>query len=503
MTRTGPSDKAQRPCVSFRRGSAVLGGLLLLAVWAGCSDARTVVVVSVAGLDPQVQSVRTTATLGGQTDVEVFTSGLSQFGLRLPASTSGQLSLTLEGLGANQCVLAGGNGSVDIVSGQSRADVTVSLLPLASPNCGSPADMGGTIFPVTVTKSAGGTSNGVVTSNPPGINCGAACSAAFPQGGKVTLSVVPDYRSLFIGWSGDCMAVEGVCTLSPGTTATATARFAVTPCSLDRVCQKLPTPLPTTRFRAVWGTSPNNVWVVGHGGTIMHWDGALFSPVQSGTNSDLFSIWGTGPSDFWVGSTNGLVLRWNGTTFTPMTITGAQDITAIWGSGLKDVWFVDGTSTLQHFTGINFVPMATGSGTALTAIWGSSANDFWVTSISGNVVHWIGNGFAISSSGTTSLLTAIWGSAASDVWAVSAINSMTGYATIVHYKFRLEAIGSHIDPQRGRSLTNRGVRCGKDGQSPSLSVACLRGSDGLCAKHSLAGKEFSALSWRRSSEPSS
>ena len=431
MTHTGP--RSHPPAPSQSRRLAALAGLLLLAGGTGCSsDPRPVVVISVAGLTPTVQAIRTTAMLGGQTDVEVFTSGLGQFGLRLPAGTSGVLGLTLEGLRSDQCAIASGSVSVNVTSGQSRVDVTIGLAPLQSPSCGSP-DMGGPPALVTVTKSASGTSNGMVTSTPAGISCGTTCSASFASGSKLTLNVIPDYRSLFLGWSGDCTAVEGSCLLTAGAALTATARFTPTSCSLDRICQKLPTPLPATRFRAVWGSSPNNVWVVGASGSIMHWDGALFSPVQSGTTGDLLSVWGSGPNDVWVGGANGLLLRWNGTAFSPVTVGTMQGISSIWGSGPNDVWFVDGTPTLQHFTGNGFTAVTTGSGVSLSAIWGSSANDFWVVAINGNVAHWIGTGFSIGPSSTSSLLTAVWGSSATDVWAVSGVNPMSGYASIIHY----------------------------------------------------------------------
>lgn len=310
MTQTRGSELAHRRFPDTGRGR-LLSGLLVLCGLAGCaSDSRPVVVISVDGLTPLVQSLRATVTLGAQTDVEVFTSGLGQFGLRLPTGASGPLSLTLEALRSDQCIIASGNGNLNVEGGQSRLDLGISLTQLASPACGG-EDLGGPTYSITVTKLAGGTSNGVITSTPAGISCGATCSATFTQGSTTTLNVVPDYRSLFLGWSGACTAVGGTCSLAVSSALTATARFGTTACSLDRVCQKLPTPLPATRWRAVWGTSATNLWVVGAGGNIMHWDGALFTPVQSGTTSDLFSIWGSGPNDFWVGADSGLVLRWN------------------------------------------------------------------------------------------------------------------------------------------------------------------------------------------------
>ena len=83
MTQTRGSELAPRRTPGMGR---LLSGLLLLCGLAGCSaDSRPLVVISVDGLTPLIQSLRATVTLGAQTDVEVFTSGLGQFGLRLPS----------------------------------------------------------------------------------------------------------------------------------------------------------------------------------------------------------------------------------------------------------------------------------------------------------------------------------------------------------------------------------------------------------------------------------
>jgi len=55
---------------------------------------------------------------------------------------------------------------------------------------------------LTVYKSGNGT--GLITSNPPGINCGSTCNASFPSGTTVTLTAVPDQGSTFGGWLGAC-----------------------------------------------------------------------------------------------------------------------------------------------------------------------------------------------------------------------------------------------------------------------------------------------------------
>ena len=74
------------------------------------------------------------------------------------------------------------------------------VLPFAGTGCpGLP-----TTSKLTVTQ----TGNGTVTSQPPGIDCGAACSADFDLGALVTLTATPAQGSYFAGWSGACTGLD-------------------------------------------------------------------------------------------------------------------------------------------------------------------------------------------------------------------------------------------------------------------------------------------------------
>ena len=70
-----------------------------------------------------------------------------------------------------------------------------------------------------------GTGSGAVTSKPSGINCGAVCSAIFPQGTSVTLTPVPAAGSFFGGWSGGNCSGTGTCTVTMGKAVNVTAIF--------------------------------------------------------------------------------------------------------------------------------------------------------------------------------------------------------------------------------------------------------------------------------------
>ncbi len=75
---------------------------------------------------------------------------------------------------------------------------------------------------LTVTKL--GTGNGVVTSAPAGINCGADCSEAVAQGAAITLAAAPGTDSSFAGWGGACTGT-GTCVVSVTAATTVTASF--------------------------------------------------------------------------------------------------------------------------------------------------------------------------------------------------------------------------------------------------------------------------------------
>jgi len=154
---------------------------------------------------------------------------------------------------------------------------------------------------------------------------------------------------------------------------------------------------------AVWGTGPSDVWAVGSGGTIAHYDGTAWTVTPTGVKNTFRAIWGSGPSDIWAVSDaltifHGTGLQ-NGTaTWTPVPTSNSAFnnvfISAIWGSSPDDVRIggrafsmtdpVTGTSgTGNTFTsgelvdgGAGWVPRL---GTATVySIWGSSSTDVWM-----------------------------------------------------------------------------------------------------------------------------
>ena len=116
-------------------------------------------------------------------------------------------------------------------------------------------------FGLVVAKSGSGT--GLVTSSPPGLECGEVCTRSFGQGEQVTLTASPLADSIFEGWEG-CEPVN-------------VNQCAVT---LDRAGQV------TARFKAMGSTGAIELAATGQTGCFDGW-GADQACVGTGQDGDL------------------------------------------------------------------------------------------------------------------------------------------------------------------------------------------------------------------------
>lgn len=78
-----------------------------------------------------------------------------------------------------------------------------------------------------VAKQLSGGAEGTVTSSPAGINCESDCSQGYANGTNVTLTAVPNSRSIFTGWSGGgCGGNAFTCTVILNADTAVTTGFA-------------------------------------------------------------------------------------------------------------------------------------------------------------------------------------------------------------------------------------------------------------------------------------
>jgi hypothetical protein len=83
----------------------------------------------------------------------------------------------------------------------------------------------GRLAPPTADLSVQRDGDGSVSSDPEGIACGNACTAAFARGAQVTLQATPGAGSSFAGWTGPDCSGTGLCTVTLGESKNVGARF--------------------------------------------------------------------------------------------------------------------------------------------------------------------------------------------------------------------------------------------------------------------------------------
>ena len=118
------------------------------------------------------------------------------------------------------------------------------------------------------------------------------------------------------------------------------------------------------RSGAAWGSGPDDVWAVGHGGTILHWNGVVWATVPSGITHWIGGVWGTGPDDVWaVGFSEttgtGSIVHWNGAVLDDRHRQREGLRFGVWAAAPADAWVVGAGArggTVAHWDGTRWSP---------------------------------------------------------------------------------------------------------------------------------------------------
>lgn len=172
---------------------------------------------------------------------------------------------------------------------------------------------------------------------------------------------------------------------------------------------------------SVWGTSSQDVWVVGadsldgQGPTVLHFDGSewtrLVTPVSQG---NLWWVFGFADGPVYLGGEGGLILRYQDGSFTRMETPAASTVFGIWGATPDDVWAVGGDSDatggfawrLQGDTWAPepSLPADVSAGAAVWKVYGTAADDAWFVGSNGVALHWDGTSLRPGDTGVGSSL---------------------------------------------------------------------------------------------------
>ncbi len=161
---------------------------------------------------------------------------------------------------------------------------------------------------------------------------------------------------------------------------------------------------------SVWGTSATDIWTVGsdpdgEGPTVLHYDGAEWQDLDTGTVGDLWWVYGPPGGPVYMGGNGGTILSYQDGEFTPMA-TPSSDVAVfgIWGCSADDMWAVGGGAggssggfawRLEGDTWVEAegFPAEVAKADAVWKIYGRGCDDVWMVGTGGLAIHWDGEAF--------------------------------------------------------------------------------------------------------------
>lgn len=187
---------------------------------------------------------------------------------------------------------------------------------------------------------------------------------------------------------------------------------------------------------AVWGTSPQDVWVAG-AGFLQHWDGTRWTAERLSNSDRIYTLFGVGNALWAAGSAalgGGLIRRFDGMAWTDVVDSPTTGrLGAIAGSAADDIW-ASGEETL-HYDGLAWTRVPDPLGRyGVSSLFACGRNELW-TVAGRNLVHYAA-GVTTSVVGpeldsSNDRLTAIGGTSCADVWAFGT-NTSSDEVIILH-----------------------------------------------------------------------
>ncbi len=169
-----------------------------------------------------------------------------------------------------------------------------------------------------------------------------------------------------------------------------------------------PVVFPSDNYNAAWGTG-GSTWIVGDG-TIVRCQTTTSCAID-GSGSALYGVWGTSATNIYAVGAGGKILHFNGTSWSSMSSPTSARLSRVSGSSASDVWAA-GDTVLLHFdgstwkavtssisNGVIFPGYQTPTNAFETGLWAASAGEVYYGSWYGRIFrgggpNWEENPFA-------------------------------------------------------------------------------------------------------------
>jgi|GEM_PF-4287960 len=147
-------------------------------------------------------------------------------------------------------------------------------------------------------------------------------------------------------------------------------------CTQPQAAWELMGSVPTTnQLRVVWCASGTDVFAAGDYGTIIQYNGTIWSTMTSGIVQNIFGVWGASGSDVFAVADSGKIIQYNGVAWTQMPSPVSTRLRDVWGFSGSDVFAVGESGKILHYNGSSWSTMSSPTSLTLQGVWGSSGTN--------------------------------------------------------------------------------------------------------------------------------
>lgn len=184
----------------------------------------------------------------------------------------------------------------------------------------------------------------------------------------------------------------------------------------------------TTPLKGIWGTSSSNIYAVGSGGVILHYDGTAWSRVTGvAVTENLNAVHGSSASNIVAVGENGILVQYNGSAWTKRTVTSSQNLNAVWVVSTSRMFIAGENGLILDCDQTTCEQSTYVTSYALNSIWASSASDVYIAGGAGLIIHFDGTKWTQMQTSSSELLYSLWGASSSDIYAVGENGAVLHY----------------------------------------------------------------------------
>ena len=177
-------------------------------------------------------------------------------------------------------------------------------------------------------------------------------------------------------------------------------------------------------FYGVWGSGPNDVWIVGGAprspsgpeGILLRWNGQsldrvdLTATASAAATVNLFKVWGTSSDDVMIVGTSGLAMTWDGERFVQTPTNTTAQITTVHGRGPFEKYAVGGLNQgiVMRWDGFTWFEIGEPFAPPLSGVFAADDGRLWVAGDGGYLAAYDGVEWSVVDTGLFSQFHAVY-----------------------------------------------------------------------------------------------